>query len=82
MDYISELSDELLRLFISYLDIKAVKNLSLTSKKMQSFAQERLWSKLNYSRSSRKGIEFLQKVSHLPIKEFHTKDLCTIVLHC
>ena len=41
---------------------------------MQSFAQERLWSKLNYSTIKLRGPQFLEKISHLPIREMHMKD--------
>ena len=64
--------NELLQCIISYLDIKAAKNISLTSKKMNSLTLERLWSKPRYSKPKDK--DFLQKISRFPITELHVVD--------
>ena len=70
------LPNELLQTIISYLDIKSAKQMSLTSKKMHSFALSRIWSKPRYPQT--KDIDFLEKISKFPISELHTLDFnCT-----
>ena len=66
------LPNELIRNIISYLDIKCLKQMCLTSKKMHSYAGKRLWSKPRFS--SRQDLDFVQKISHFPILELHTND--------
>uniref|UniRef100_A0A7M5VDP0 F-box domain-containing protein n=1 Tax=Clytia hemisphaerica TaxID=252671 RepID=A0A7M5VDP0_9CNID len=66
------LPNELLRTVISYLDIKSAKQMSLVSKRMYSFALQRIWLKPRYSKP--KDIDFLQKLSKFPIRELRTRD--------
>ena len=78
VNHIYQLPDELVKMLITYLDIEAVKNLALTSKKMHTFTTERLWSKLHYFTIKFRGsADFLEKISHLPIQEIHMKDFNT-----
>uniref|UniRef100_A0A7M5V8S1 F-box domain-containing protein n=1 Tax=Clytia hemisphaerica TaxID=252671 RepID=A0A7M5V8S1_9CNID len=71
------LPNELLRTVISYLDIKSAKQMSLVSKRMYSFALQRIWLKPRYSWPA-KEIDFLEKISQFPISELHTGDFdCT-----
>ena len=70
---------ELSQLIISnYFDIASVKQISLTSKTMNSLAMQRMWAKPRFSKP--KDTDFLRKISHLPINELHTKDFkCSFI---
>ena len=66
------LPNELLKEIISHLAIADAKNLSLTCKRMYSLSLERIWSKPVFkleALTKNLDLEFLKKVSHLPIIE-------------
>ena len=69
----NKLPNELIKMLISYLDIRSAQNVALTSKKMHELTMERLWSKPRYTKDER-DLEFLHQISHFPICVLHTRD--------
>ena len=65
------LPNELLKMVVSYLDLKSAQNFSVTSRKMNRLTLWKLWSKPRYNR---KDMKFLHKISHFPIRELHVQD--------
>uniref|UniRef100_A0A7M5X9I4 F-box domain-containing protein n=1 Tax=Clytia hemisphaerica TaxID=252671 RepID=A0A7M5X9I4_9CNID len=64
---------ELKKMIISYLDTESTKNIALTSKELKQIAYEKLWSNPTFTHPE-KDIDFLLKISHLPIRELNVKD--------
>ena len=70
MDF-TTLPIEIIETIISFLDIDAAKNMSLTSKNMYSLTLPRLWAKPNFTEL--KGADFLEEISKFPVGELHTR---------